>query len=476
MLNEDVFSSYSLGAGLTDGAQETARPVRFVGYLVCAAGFLLCVVAFYPGYVSPDSIRQLTEGRAWSFTDWHPPLMAAVWGVLDRAVPGPFGMLLLHNALFWTALAVFWRNEYRRSVLVGLGFVGLGFLPTALALLSTVWKDVGLGASLLLASALLHTARRTGSRAALLASIPLLFYGYGVRQNAAPAVLPLALWSGFVALRVFRPAGAKAVRRASAAPPLVVGLVYFMLLTAAVFTTTRVLAGGRSSYIYQAVLMHDLAAVSKERGEALFPDYILRGENFSPANAAVGYQPEMAMTLFRREGSGLRWTESADEAAALRAKWMEVVPANKAVYLRHRWEVYKWLTGLGKDEVCFPYLATSHKFGGYDPHEWAVHRLLRAVFWKLRNTLFFRGSWWLLVSLTLLCLALVGRLKGDLETVCALSASGLLYGVAYFFVTPSCDFRFLWWTALSSLVGLCLSALYAVEMISHRRAMLRSAE
>ena len=457
---------------MTDGAQETARPVRFVGYLVCAAGFLLCVVAFYPGYISPDSIRQLTEGRAWSFTDWHPPLMAAVWGVLDRAVPGPFGMLLLHNALFWSALAVFWRNEYRRSVLVGLGLVGLGFLPTALALLSTVWKDVGLGASLLLASALLHTARRTGSRAALLASIPLLFYGYGVRQNAAPAVLPLALWSGFVALRVFRPAKAKA----GAALPLVVGLAYFMLLTAAVFTTTRVLAGGRSSHIYQAVMLHDLTAISKERGEPLFPDYILRGENFSPANATASYHPEIAMTLFRNEGSGLRMTESADEVAALRAKWLEVVPANKGVYLRHRWEVYKWLTGLGKDEVCFPYLSTSRRFGGHDLNEWAVHRLLRAVFWKLRNTPFFRGFWWLLASLALLCLALAGRLKGDLETVCALSASGFLYGVTYFFIAPSCDFRYLWWTALSSLVGLCLSALYAVEMISHRRATLRSAE
>lgn len=335
---------------MTNSAQGAARPFRLVGYLVCAAGFLLCVVAFYPGYMSPDSIRQLTEGRAWSFTDWHPPLMAAVWGVVDRAIPGPFGMLLLHNAAFWTALALFWRTTYRRSVYLGLCLVGVGFLPTALALLSTVWKDVGLGASLLLASALLHTSRQTSSRSALLISIPLLFYGYAVRQNAAPAVLPLALWSGLIASRVFRPPKGKAAGRARAALPFVFGLAYFLLLTAAVLATTRILTGGRSSYALQQVLLHDLAAVSKERGEALFPDYILRGENFSPGNATAYYRPESATALVRGEGSGLRLTENADEVAALRAKWLEVVPANKSIYLRHRWEAFKWVTGLGKEE------------------------------------------------------------------------------------------------------------------------------
>jgi hypothetical protein len=403
----------------------------------------------------------LEEGRAWSFTDWHPPLMAAVWGVVDRVVPGPFGMLLLHNAAFWGALALFWRDAYRRSVCVGLCLVGLGFLPTALALLSTIWKDVGLGASLLLASALLHTARRTNSKGALLASIPLLFYGYGVRQNAAPAILPLALWSGFIALRLFGPAKTKAVGRARAAVPFAVGLVYFLLLTAAVLTTTRLLTGGRSSYLLQAVLLHDLAAISKERGEALFPDYILMGENFSLANATVYYRPESAMALVRGVGSGLRLTESPDEMAALRAKWLEVVPANRSIYLRHRWEAFKWLTGWGKEEVCFPYLATSRTYGGYDVNTWPVHRLLRAVFWKLRNTLFFRGLCWLLVSLALLCLSFGWRLRGEMETVFVISASGFLYGISYFFFTPSCDFRFFWWTALASLVGLCLSVAHA---------------
>jgi hypothetical protein len=455
---------------LTDAPRGAAPPVRLVGYLACAAGFVLCVVAFYPGYMSPDSIRQLTEGRAWSFTDWHPPLMAALWGLVDRGIPGPFGMLLLHNAVFWSALAVFWGVTCRRSALVGLCLVGVGFLPTSLALLSTVWKDIGLGASLLLACALLHSSRQTGSKGALLFSIPLLFYGYAVRQNAAPAILPVAFWSGYVALRVFRPRKAGGGRGlAAAAPALAVGLVYFLLLTAAVLATTRLLTGGRGSYIYQAVLLHDLAAVSKGRGEPLFPEYLTGGENFSLASAVAHYTPDSSVPIFRGEGTVLPLTESPEEVAALRAKWLEVVPANKSVYLRHRWEMFKALNALGRDEVCFPYLATSRTLDGREVNRWRVHQFLRAVFWKLRNTFLFRGHWFLLACLALLCVSLAGRLRGELETVFVMSLSGLLYAAGYFFYAASCDFRFSWWTALASLVGACLLLLHAVGRRGERR-------
>jgi hypothetical protein len=166
----------------------------------------------------------------------------------------------------------------------------------------------------------------------------------------------------------------------------------------------------------------------------------------------------------------LRKTGNADEVAALRAKWLEVVPANMPVYLRHHLETFKWVTGWGKEEVCNPYLATSRPFGGYEVNTWAVHRFLRAVFWKLHNSLFFRGYCWLLASLVLLCLALVGRLREDLEIVFVLSLSGLLYGAGYFFYTLDCDFRFFWWTALASLVGLCFTAAAAVERSRNRGA------
>src|ERR1041385_9171669 len=98
------------------------------------------------------------------------------------------------------------------------------------------WKEVVLCVSLILAAALLLTARRTGSKVVLLASVPMLFYGYGVRHNAAPAILPLTLWSGVIAMQVFRPRRDEPTRMHTVLP-FVAGLAYFMLLTAAVVAT-----------------------------------------------------------------------------------------------------------------------------------------------------------------------------------------------------------------------------------------------
>ena len=440
--------------------KESARWVWPVGYAVCAAGFALAVVAFYPGYMSPDSMSQLTQGRAWEFTDWHPPLMAALWGLLDRVFPGPAGMLVLHNAAYWGAAALFWRATYRRSAWLGLGLAGFGFMPQVLSNLSTVWKDVGMGVSLLLASALLYRSRQTGSKAALLASAPLLFYGYGVRLNAAPAVLPLALWAGFLACRVLTPLRPWAARRPRLLPAAV-GCAYFLALTGAVTLTTEALVRGNHAYAGQTVLLHDLAAVSVARGEPLFPEYIVADEHFSMEKVAQRYAPYISTAIVGFENSGLRLSGDPRDMEALRAKWLEVVARNPGAYLRHRWAAFEWAAGLNRPEVCFPYLIASYGRFDYKTNDLAVHRLLKAYFWAARNTLLFRGFFWLLVALALLYFSLRGRLRGDLELVFVLALSGLLYGAAYFFIAPSCDFRFFWWTMLAATAGLLFFTSFA---------------
>ena len=80
---------------MDEAEKKSGRGVWLAGYAVCVAGFALAVAAFYPGYMSPDSTSQLMQARAWDFTDWHPPLMAALWGLVDRVFPGPAGMLVL---------------------------------------------------------------------------------------------------------------------------------------------------------------------------------------------------------------------------------------------------------------------------------------------------------------------------------------------------------------------------------------------
>ena len=67
--------------------------IRVVAAILAVAWAGLAVYA-YPGYLSFDSGWQLREARTGVFSDWHPPVMAAIWSLVDRVVAGPIGMFV----------------------------------------------------------------------------------------------------------------------------------------------------------------------------------------------------------------------------------------------------------------------------------------------------------------------------------------------------------------------------------------------
>jgi hypothetical protein len=401
--------------------------------------------------MSEDSISQLTQGRAWQFDDWHPPVMAALWGLIDKLIPGPLGMLLLHNGLYWGAAAVFWKVTRRKSVWIGIAIGLVGFMPQVLALLGTIWKDVGLGTSLFLASALLYTSSQTKSKAALWTTAPLLFYGLAIRHNAALAILPLTLWSAFIASKHY-PALTRRVTRFRLLPVLI-GFLYFALLLIAVVAVTRLLVKGRETYVVQSIWLHDLVAISKARGEAVFPAYVVQNKSFSLKKVTDNYNPAGSTAI--APDSGIALTNQPDDIADLRATWLRAILDNKAVYLRHRWSMFEQLIGFKTDNVCFPYLSeTSPNPFGYTHNTGRVRAYVTKYFSYFKNSLLFRGFLWLLIAAGLVYFALRERLRGDFEITFVLAVSSLLYGAGYFFTAPACDFRFLWWTTISALVAL----------------------
>lgn len=434
-----------------DSTKRIKFSIELVGYLLCLMGFLLVIFTFYPGYMSEDSIAQLAQGRSWHFVDGHPPVMAAVWGLIDKVIAGPFGMLLLHNILFWGGAAIFWRLTNRKSLRLGLALVLFGLMPPVLALLSTIWKDVGLGASLFLASALLYTSLKSNSKGALFATFPLLFYGYSVRHNAAPAVLPLAVWTGFIACRISPLLKAKSTKIRIL--PAMLGLVYFGILTATMLTVTKLLLKGSNHYLEQYVLLHDLAAISTAKGEVLFPEYVINESIFSLEKVRANYHPAFATPL--RAVSGLRLSDKPHHIAALRAKWWDTILDNKVLYLNHRWAAFEQLIGFKTDYVCLPYQSVMHPNSfGYKVNDWKVQQYVRPYLFYFKESLLFRNVLWLLISLGLIYFSLRGRLRGDLEIVFVLAMSGALFGLSYFFYAPSCDFRYLWWTMIAANVAL----------------------
>lgn len=442
-----------------------------IGYALCIVGFVLTLVAFSPGLMSADSVDQWQQGRAWIFYDFHPPMMSALWGIFDRLWPGPFLMLVFHNLLFWGGAALFYRLTQAKFFVTALAFACIGFMPQIWAPLTTIWKDIGLGASLLLAAALLYAADQKKSRAALFCSLPLMFYASGARLNAATATLPLALWSGLIAWRVFPGLRTSVLARAGGILPVTVGVVYLVALLFAVNLTTKALTGGNTAYPYQQILLHDLAAISKATGQAQFPPYIAEADGFSLERIAETYAPCSVNSLIYGDRPLLKGTTNAEHVAALRAKWRAVVFAHPATYLKQRAAHFACLTGFNTQDVWLPFFPAT---GMNNPRPIkspmnALTRLLTNYFFFFSRSVLFRGFFWLLLSAGLIYLTLRLRLERELEPAFVLALSGLLYGLGYFFYSPSSEFRYLWWTALAASVATVLFVIYVLTNWSRLR-------
>ncbi|MGY1804723.1 hypothetical protein ACI78T_15690 [Blastococcus sp. SYSU D00922] len=185
--------------------RETAgrRPAPDWRWVLVGLGALLLAVntvAFYPGFMSTDSVQQLTQALDTTrLNDWHPPVMTALWWLLLKVSFQTVGsMLLVQLAVLWsslTALALYVHGVTGRRGLSLLPLV-LGLLPYVANISAVIWKDDHLAFALLGAVVLLLFVRRGVRRrslrwAAVAGALALLAYAGAVRYNALPAIIPI---------------------------------------------------------------------------------------------------------------------------------------------------------------------------------------------------------------------------------------------------------------------------------------------
>ena len=80
--------------------RATWRPwlLAFVPLVVACAGSL----AYWPGLVTWDSIRQYDQALSGDFDDWHPPVMEWIWRQFLPLAHSPAPMLILQLLLYAT--------------------------------------------------------------------------------------------------------------------------------------------------------------------------------------------------------------------------------------------------------------------------------------------------------------------------------------------------------------------------------------
>lgn len=433
-------------------------------------GLFTVIFFFYPGYMSADSVDQLTQGRTGIFNDWHPPVMSWWWGILDRVLPGPGGMLLFHNLLFWAGLGLFVDANFRdykgwgKSMII----LSIGFYMPVFMLLSAIWKDVGLAAAFLFSVSCFTYASQRNSGLIFFGGLVALWYGLVVRLNALPGAFPLFFMAGRIAwdLGIFR---LKIFIRRASLGILISSVMIGVLVLSTAGVANRALIKRPSTYPIQQVLIHDLVGISVETKTVSLPLYLDGGRLPTFKEIKKIYTPGTVNHLFWGDDGRIHLvlTNAPALISELALFWKQKVIENPMAYLSHRSKVFMRLYWVSGNRVCYPYqdgtipndlgLASS-----IPPRTLGLFHLAD----MFSNTFIYRGWIYLVINLVVfLCAGMHLFIRREtsqsiLFTATETSASGLLFGLVYFFVAPACDFRFIYWTLLSAILGVGLLAAY----------------
>jgi len=416
------------GVTSPDGARSRTAPGgRTVLALVAAACAATWIVVFYPGFMSNDSADQLLQARTGELSDWHPPVMSVLWRALETFVRGPFGMLLLQTAAFWTGLALLaGRIAAPVPAKVAL-LLALAVAPPIVSIAGAIWKDVLMVSFLVLACGLAGR-RFVFWPIALLATLS--------RYNAVFAML------GVVLLHV-APDGPTPRRIAGA-----------LAATAALFAASLAINASladRRMYPMQMFALDDLSAITARTGTVASVDPC--HQRRSDLKMAVPYdEPKIGAAIV----SWRRFRYCSDDAASktLVNEWVRKLVAHPLAYASYRAGMARRLLGLndtpGNFVLARSIYSTQAVPGLEEPppaselQDWFGTRI-----WELRSYGVFRPWIYGLLGIVACALAAAtGRWRP-----CFIAFSGLACELGLFVVAPSSDYRYSYWMIVSALIA-----------------------
>ncbi|MBS1124851.1 MAG: hypothetical protein H6Q90_7079, partial [Deltaproteobacteria bacterium] len=319
---------------------------RLSAPVILAIGLAGLLLYAYPGYMSYDSVLQLLQARSGVYGGGHPPMMAVLWGITDRVIAGPFGMLLIQAVCFLGGSYLLLRRCMSDRAAAICASLLLWFPPVA-AVMAVIWKDSQMAAYLVLGTALVLSPRR-GVR---LVGLSLLSLATAMRYNALAVTLPLVLL-----LFVWSPAHRWWQRYALALA------AWFLVTVTASFVNARLVDDTEDLHLWHdSLALMDLTGTLRYAPDlsdaALREDLagtpLIATENIQAT--ARGTFPAESIPDKKLKTFGLGkyvralWvtthhvfavpTTDAERAAIARA-WRQLVLGHSVAYLHHRWRVF----------------------------------------------------------------------------------------------------------------------------------------
>ena len=169
---------------------------------------LFFIALFLPGRANVDIGNQYAQATGdIPFSDWHPPIMSAVWRVLIGFTGEAGSLFVLQVAILvlacWSLGVIVHRWGAPRWV--SMGGPAIMATPWAVSQMTTMWKDTQMAVAILLAVVLLIITRFVPKTWLLwIPALVLLVYAFGLRKNAIFAIVPIAVYIGYLLVKRVR--------------------------------------------------------------------------------------------------------------------------------------------------------------------------------------------------------------------------------------------------------------------------------
>jgi hypothetical protein len=427
--------------------------------IVLAAGLCLVLAANLPGHLSYDSVAQLYEGHFHVRNTWGPAIYAWLLGLFDAVIPGASLYVAASALLFFASLAGLAAARGRVSWLSVVVAALVVFTPQVLIYQGIVWKDVAfantaIGGAACLAQALSRWQAKR-ARWLFLAGALVLFSVAGlVRQNdiLIPAVGALAL--GIVASR------GNWLRGAAWMGGALLAVVAAMQLMSLVCVPQF---GAKDKALHVGVrIVQNYDLVGAVALDPSYPMSEMAKDNPASvetirARGPASWSPDRIDWLDRDFAIGAALGAVSDEAAG--RQWRDLILHRPDLYLRIRWEDFRWVfltpiidrclpvyTGLDAPDYKMKPLGLIHRYSPSD------QQLVNFDSWVVDTPI--QRHWAYALAALVVAGALLLRRRPEDLAVAALMLGALGVTASFFVISIACDYRYLYVLDLSALTGL----------------------
>ncbi|WP_116091421.1 hypothetical protein [Sphingomonas crusticola] len=436
-----------------------------IPWLLCA--FLLFGITIgmrTPGVAMYDSVAQYEQAVAGEYADWHPPIMARTWALLNHYQDGTGPFFFLQMLLWWGGLGLLsvGLGRQRKHGAAALVLV-VGIAPLWLGWATVVLKDAQMACCLVAVTGLCAFWRLDGRKVpqgALAAIVLLLSYATLVRGNAVFATIPFALalfdW----------PSPTRTWVKGAAAIVLILGVLAISPLI------NRHLLGAQASGVERALPLYDLAGIAHH---ARLPTIAaLPSAQWAEAERKGCYTPYFWNPYGEPRQCGEAGTAAVFEEGAaphLLREWVGQVVRHPLAYVRHRLghlnaNLRFWVSA-GEPDAIPPLESEPNEYGLGAPANAAARSLVAAATVMAASPL----GWpivWLVIAAGLLW-ASTGRVEPQVRLGRALALSALCMSASFAVVSIASDLRYHLWSMVAAALALIL--LIDAKALDRRRSI-----